>query len=192
MNFKKFAADIDSKIQEQQKARADVQAKLDTAQAAADEAAALKDQAAQAEDLDAFTAAEAKEARAAAALEMYGRKLEAMPEKVFTFDEVIAAQEQLSAAYEQKQQAIEERMKAGLQDLQKKLLPLMQEFEKERAAGNAAIDRMKANSETVWQGSDRRTDNVHGYYNADSDNTQKLLTVAEAILNGKKYVKVEF
>jgi hypothetical protein len=195
MNYTKFAADIDTRIQKRAADRAAVLEKIQKAQAAAADAEALKEQAALQEDnaaIDAYTEAQKKADRAAAGLAVYGKKLEALPEKVFSYDEVMEAREKLSEAYAAEQADIEKAARPLLLKLQAQLKAQAEKFAADRQTGDAAIDRMKANSETMWKGTDRRLDNDHGYYNADQDNMQKLLTVLDAILNGTQYVKVEF
>lgn len=195
MNYTKFAADIDTRIQKRAADRASVLEKIQKAQAAATDAEALKEQAALQEDnaaIDAYTEAQKKADRAAAGLAVYGKKLEALPEKVFSYDEVMEAREKLSEAYAAEQADIEKAARPLLLKLQAQLKTQAEKFAADRQTGDAAIDRMKANSETMWKGTDRRLDNDHGYYNADQDNMQKLLTVLDAILNGTQYVKVEF
>jgi hypothetical protein len=195
MNYTKFAADIDTRIQKRAADRAAVLEKIQKAQAAAADAEALKEQAALQEDnaaIDAYTEAQKKADRAAAGLAVYGKKLEALPEKVFSYDEVMEAREKLSEAYAAEQADIEKAARPLLLKLQAQLKAQAEKFAADRQTGDAAIDRMKANSETMWKGTDRRLDNDHGYYNADQDNMQKLLAVLDAILNGTQYVKVEF
>lgn len=195
MNYTKFAADIDTRIQKRAADRAAVLEKIQKAQAAAADAEALKEQAALQEDnaaIDAYTEAQKKADRAAAGLAVYGKKLEALPEKVFSYDEVMEAREKLSEAYAAEQADIEKAARPLLLKLQAQLKAQAEKFAADRQTGDAAIDRMKAHSDTMWKGNDRRLDNDHGYYNADQDNMQKLLAVLDAILNGTQYVKVEF
>lgn len=195
MNYTKFAADIDTRIQKRAADRAAVLEKIQKAQAAAADAEALKEQAALQEDnaaIDAYTEAQKKADRAAAGLAVYGKKLEALPEKVFSYDEVMEAREKLSEAYAAEQADIEKAARPLLLKLQAQLKAQAEKFAADRQTGDAAIDRMKAHSDTMWKGNDRRLGNDHGYYNADQDNMQKLLAVLDAILNGTQYVKVKF
>lgn len=189
MDYNKFAKDIDAKIAAEKAERSALEERLEKARATAAGVDERLEEATRTGDEHAYFTAKADGVKAAEAAEMYEKQLAARPPKTFSYNEYETAKEKLAGSYNQEVDEIDKIMRRELQNLAKRLDPLAAALEEHRRTGDAALERMRRETNANEYGLEPPFTGAIFNRNAAA---LKLLKVIDELLAGSDYVGVKF